>query len=192
MRIKVVAFPVALLVLLMTLSDIFCRSGMAYLSHGDSLTGTRLLSLAERLNPYSMSVKMNQIESLFAFYRGEPNPIFLDEAVHIAKDLVSMYPGNAQAWGVYATANTMQLTHTSTPSALKQYTNIVEGLYVLDTAIEMDPLSVPLIENELFLLSAKRYDYPRFRRLGIIRTRYERKRLNMTCALDGKPWMEHR
>lgn len=184
MKIKVVAFPVALMVVCMFVSDLFTAIGMRRLSHGDSLNGTKLLAAAERLNPVSFNTKTSEIESLFAFYRGDSEAIHLQEAVRISRELVRLYPGNAQAWGVYATATAMLNTH---PAA-----HPIAAGWVIDKAISMDPISVPLIEDYLFLLAANRYDYAKYVRLGILRTSMTPKRLTMVCPLDGKPWLEHR
>lgn len=186
MKLRLIGIAITLLVAAMTLSDTLNAISMRYLSHGDALTGTRLLALAERLNPYSFNVKSSQIESLFAFYRGDSDTTHLDEAVNIAQSLVKQFPGNAQARGILATTKTMQLTHQT------HFRDIIAGEYILDKAISMDPISTGLIEDFMFILAANRYDYARYRQLGLLRLQLTDHKLRMLCPLDQKPWLSHR
>lgn len=176
----------AFVVACMFISDVLCATGMRYLSRGNSVTGTHLLAWAERFNSYSFNLKANEIETLFAFYRGDGDPTHLQEASTIAQDLVRIFPGSAQAAGIFATATTMEWTHMKHPSIIIGYRRIFER------AIAMDPISVVLLEDYMFFLAAHRYDYARYRQLGIMRTALTQKRLIMQCALDGKSWLEHK
>ncbi len=179
---KYVALALAIVAATLTLADIIRARGLRQWKAGRSQGGIASIRLAERINPLSFDLRLDQIESLFTGYRLTQNAEYLKETGLLGRDLSRLYPGNVQAQGVYA----MALVYISTHGG--DYYPLAEAL----RSVGMDPLSVDALERAMFLVSAKRGDYATFKKLGVARSRLTRQGVVMRCALCGRPWLEHR
>ena len=179
---KYAALVLALVAATLTLADIIRARGLRQWKAGRSQDGMASIRLAERINPLSLDLKLDQIESLFTGYRLTKNVEYLKETGLLARDLTRLYPGNVQAQSVYA----MSLVYIATHGG--DYYPLAEVLL----SVEMDPLSVDAIERAMLLISSKREDYATFKKLGVARSRLTRQGVVMRCALCEHPWLEHR
>lgn len=179
---KYVALALVLAVATLTLADIIRARGLRQWRDGRSQDGMASIRLAERINPISLDLKLDQIESLFTGYRMTKNAEYLKETGLLARDLTRLYPGNVQAQSVYA----MSLVYIATHGG--DYYPLAEALL----SVKMDPLSVDALESAMFLISSKRVDYSIFKELGVARSRLTRQSVVMRCTLCGHPWLEHK
>lgn len=162
-------------------ADIIRGSALAHWQVGQASIGMNLLKASERVNPFSLDVRLDQIESLFTGFRQTHNTQYLTEAALIAGGMVRDYPGNVQARAVHASALIFEATHGGNGFPL------IEAL----VATRKDPLSVVAIERAMFLISAKRRDYDIFKILGVKRGGLTTERATMRCELCGRHWLKH-
>ena len=173
----------ALVAGLLLLADMIHGSAARHWRDGEALIGMNLMRAAERVNPFSVSVRLDQIESLFTGYRKTRDARYLHEAVLISRGILKNYPGNVQANALYATALVLEATHGGSGYPL------TEALW----AAKVDPISVDAIDVAIFLISAKRHDsdYHTFKWLGAKRAALTHARMPMRCVLCGKHWLNH-
>lgn len=159
-------------------SDLCLGAGIGQFDHG--VNGSAALLMATRLNPMSMNARLAQMESLFQSWRASHDIRDLEEADMLARALARSFPGSAQARAAEATTSGMVAAHG-------------EMLWVADAteAIAADPISVAMIEQQMFNLAVSRRDRAQFLRLGIKRASLTREPLKMKCPLCGKGWLEH-
>lgn len=179
---KLSALFLAALTGALMLADILHASAIRHWNDGQSVIGMNLIRLAATINPFSVPVRLDQIESLYRGYRQTKSVQYLNEIVRIGRGIRQDYPGSVQAWAVYSGAQIFAATHGGAAA----------NMAVIERAIELDPISIPVLERAMFLISAKRGDYQLFKRLGIERSKLTTARLTMRCELCGKHWLEHR
>ena len=177
---KWLSVSMAILTAFIMASDIAHLAALAA-SGQQSPNAVAMLNLAGRLNPKSMTVRMDQVESLMDAYRSSMEQKYLDEAVYIAKSIVSDYRGNAQAYMVLSTVMVMDYVHTK---------RLFPGA-AAEEAIRRDSISIPAIENQMFALTVARQDNAEFKRLGIKRAALTDRPLRMRCGLCGRHWLRH-
>lgn len=180
---RYVSLALALVVVTLTLSDIIHARGLRLWKAGRSQQGMEMLKTSAWLNPLSMDIRIDQIESLFTGYKLTRNIEYLKETELLGRDLMRLYPGSVQARSVYAMTLIYSSVHGGDP-----YYPITEALQ----AVESDPLSVATLERAMLLVSSKRGNYATFKTLGVARSRLTRDGIVMRCALCGRHWLEHK
>lgn len=148
---------------------------------GELMSGYGDLDMAESLDPLSFNVRETKIEVLMLTGRRE-------EAVIVARDARSLFPGYFQAQSAYATALAMHTLH-GKPEYLAATKREARK------ALERDPAGITSIDRLMFLLAAGGDDtgLEEFRRLGVYRAEISRTAgVAMRCRLCGRHWLQHR
>jgi hypothetical protein len=140
--------------------------------------------IAGMLAPWSLEIRLSQIESLLLLYREHKKDAYLDEAEKLATEVKKWFPGNTQAWAALASIQVWARAHGLDIADGPVYDAVWE-------AMDRDPLSVEAIEIGMFLLTIDQKDLETFKRLGIKRASLTGEALSMKCPLCGRHWLLH-
>ena len=72
---------------------------------------TEGIRLAGIVDPFSLEIRLDQVESLIQFYRQKHDPLFLEEALLLSKQTQRLFPRNAQAASVLGAVRVWATVH---------------------------------------------------------------------------------